>query len=88
MENSYLNPNHDVFTRYKYLGNFIYENGRLDKVMFDGGYIKINSFNITLETLPNGNVIYYEYDASGRLACKKDRNGKVIQQYGYNYKNR
>ena len=43
---------------------------------------------ITSETLPNGNVIYYEYDASGRLACKKDRNGKVIQQYGYNYKNR
>lgn len=64
MENSYLNPNHDVFTRYKYLGNFIFENGRLDKVLFDGGYVKIrlpvlgytNFWNNTVGTWLNNSV--------------------------------
>jgi YD repeat-containing protein len=38
------------------------------------------------ETLPNGNVIYYEYDAFGRLKNVKDINKKTLKSYEYNYK--
>lgn len=39
-------------------------------------------------TSPNGVTTYYEYDSFGRLQFIKDHNGKIIEQYYYNYKNK
>ncbi|SKD09164.1 hypothetical protein SAMN05660461_5045 [Chitinophaga ginsengisegetis] len=33
-----------------------------------------------------GGLAYYEYDAFGRLKLVKDQNGKILQQYDYQYK--
>jgi YD repeat-containing protein len=37
-------------------------------------------------TDPNGLSTHYEYDALGRLVVKRDDLKKIIQTYGYNYK--
>ncbi|MBA5630382.1 RHS repeat domain-containing protein [Moheibacter lacus] len=37
-------------------------------------------------TPPNGITEYYHYDVYGRLQAVKDHNGKIIQEYKYNYK--
>ncbi len=37
-------------------------------------------------TAPNGEVTTYEYDSLGRLSLVKDQDGKITQQYEYNYK--
>jgi len=41
---------------------------------------------ILTETDPRGVTIYYNYDTLNRLQNIKDANGKVIQQFNYNYK--
>ena len=41
---------------------------------------------ISSETLPNGNTIYYDYDAFGRLETIKDNNKKTVKSYEYKYK--
>lgn len=41
---------------------------------------------ISSETLPNGNTIYYDYDAFGRLETIKDNNKKPVKSYEYKYK--
>lgn len=55
-----------------------------------GGYITTYSYKplvgITSETLPNGNTIYYDYDAFGRLKTIKDNNQKTMKSYEYKYK--
>jgi YD repeat-containing protein len=33
----------------------------------------------------NGNIVYYEYDALGRLKLNRNRNGNIIKQYDYQY---
>lgn len=40
---------------------------------------------ITSETDPSGRTILYEYDSFGRLIRIKDENGKIMQEYKYNY---
>lgn len=40
---------------------------------------------MTSETDPSGKIIYYEYDAFGRLKVIKDQNGKILKQYDYQY---
>jgi len=40
---------------------------------------------ITSETDPSGRTIFYEYDSFGRLMRIKDENGKIIEDYKYNY---
>ncbi|WP_291529211.1 RHS repeat domain-containing protein, partial [Bacteroides sp. UBA939] len=42
---------------------------------------------VTSVTKPNGEKFTYEYDNFGRLVMIKDHDGKVVEQYGYNYKN-
>ncbi|SJZ95145.1 YD repeat-containing protein [Chitinophaga eiseniae] len=39
----------------------------------------------TSETDPSGKIIYYEYDAFGRLKLIKDINGKIVKQFDYQY---
>lgn len=40
---------------------------------------------ITSKTNPNGVTTYYEYDTFNRLKFTKDKNGKIIQSFEYNY---
>jgi len=40
---------------------------------------------MTSTTEPNGKTRYYEYDSYGRLKLIKDQNGKILQQYDYQY---
>ncbi len=40
---------------------------------------------ITSTTDPKGNVLYYNYDADFKLKTIKDQNGKLVEQYKYNY---
>lgn len=40
---------------------------------------------MTSVTDPNGKVMYYEYDAAGRLIFIKDNNGHIIKMFCYNY---
>ena len=60
----------------EYLGNFIFENGRLDKVMFDGGYVKIS---------PTGAWTYHYYftDHLGSVRVVGDGGGDVEQVNHY-----
>ena len=41
---------------------------------------------IASQKQPNDNIIYYYYDASGRLGSIKDVNQKTMKSYDYNYK--
>lgn len=41
---------------------------------------------ITSQTDPSGKVVFYEYDAFGRLKLIKDLNEKILKQYDYQYK--
>lgn len=60
------------------------------KVTEAGGYVTTYTYKplvgITSETSPNGNTVYYEYDAFGRLKNVKDINYKTLKSYEYNYK--
>lgn len=49
-------------------------------------YVYKPLIGIISKTDPNGVVTYYEYDSSGRLRNIKDSNGKIVEQYRYNYK--
>ena len=55
-----------------------------------GGYITTYTYKplvgIASETLPNGNTVYYYYDAFGRLETIKDFNNNPVKSYEYNYK--
>lgn len=55
-----------------------------------GGYITTYTYKplvgMLSETSPNGNTVYYEYDAFGRLKNVKDINYKTLKSYEYNYK--
>ena len=55
-----------------------------------GGYITTYTYKplvgMLSETQPNGNTVYYEYDAFGRLKNVKDNNKKTVKSYEYNYK--
>ena len=55
-----------------------------------GGYITTYTYEplvgIASETLPNGNTMYYYYDAFGRLETIKDVNKKPVKSYEYKYK--
>ncbi|AXT62349.1 hypothetical protein D1816_18930 [Aquimarina sp. AD10] len=42
---------------------------------------------MTSSTDPKGLTSYYNYDSFNRLKFIKDYNGKVLQEYNYNYKN-
>jgi len=42
---------------------------------------------VTSITDPMGNTTYYEYDNSNRLEFIRDRDGKLVEEYKYNYKN-
>ncbi len=39
-------------------------------------------------TDPRGNVIYYEYDDFNRLKLVKDKNGHIVSENQYHYKNK
>jgi len=41
---------------------------------------------MTSVTDPSGNATYYEYDSFGRLQYVRERDGNIIQQYKYHYK--
>lgn len=60
------------------------------KVTEAGGYVTTYTYKplvgVTSETSPNGNTVYYEYDAFGRLKNVKDINYKTLKSYEYNYK--
>lgn len=43
-------------------------------------------YGVTQVIDPSGKSIFYNYDPFGRLQSKKDHNGKIIEQYNYNYK--
>jgi YD repeat-containing protein len=43
---------------------------------------------ITSSTDPNGIITYYVYDAFGRLKLVKDKDGKILKTYQYNYQTR
>ena len=47
-----------------------------------------NSFltGVSYIIAPNGTKIYYEYDDFGRLSRTKDHNGKITNEYQYQYK--
>lgn len=40
---------------------------------------------ITSETDPSGKTIFYEYDTFGRLKLVRDEDGKILNQYDYQY---
>jgi len=40
---------------------------------------------VTSETSPNGKIVFYEYDALGRLSIVKDHDGNVVKKICYNY---
>ncbi|MEQ6123558.1 RHS repeat domain-containing protein [Pseudotenacibaculum sp. MALMAid0570] len=42
---------------------------------------------VTSMTDPRGNVVYYEYDAFNRLKLVKDKDGHIVSENQYNYKN-
>ena len=50
-------------------------------------YTYIPSIGVTTETLPNGEIEYYEYDAFGRLVSVKNNNKKIVKQFRYKYYN-
>ena len=43
-------------------------------------------YGVTSETDPRGYTIYYEYDAYGRLLFVRDKDGNVLKNYIYSYK--
>lgn len=68
-------------------------NGNYIKKMFMGGqllkeYEYDYDHNITAIMHPNGYIYYYEYDPMGRLKNVRDKNGKLLKKYTYNYKNK
>lgn len=40
---------------------------------------------VTSETDPTGAITYYEYDGLGRLKIIRDRDGKILKQFDYQY---
>lgn len=59
-----------------YIGNFIFENGKLDKYLFDGGYCSFdNSQNPTFH--------YYEKDHLGSVRMVVNENGTIEQVNHY-----
>lgn len=42
-------------------------------------------FGMTSETDPRGNITYYEYDSYGRLMYARDKDGRILKYYTYNY---
>ena len=42
---------------------------------------------VTSVTDPRGNTVYYEYDPFNRLKHVKDKDGNILSQNEYNYKN-
>ncbi|KIC64947.1 hypothetical protein RM51_00330 [Chryseobacterium taiwanense] len=60
--------------------------------MFDGYQCKITTFTydtligVTSKTLPSGTREIYKYDSASRLERIEDKDGNVIKEYKYNYK--
>jgi len=50
-----------------------------------GTYTYSPLLGITSETDANGRTIYYEYDVFGRLKLVKDKDGKILKQYDYQF---
>lgn len=48
-------------------------------------YTYLQMIGMTSETTPNGQTIYYEYDNLGRLKLARDKDNKILKQYGYQY---
>jgi YD repeat-containing protein len=40
---------------------------------------------LTAQTDASNNIVYYEYDALGRLKLARDRNRNILKQYKYQY---
>ena len=50
-------------------------------------YIHKPSVGVTSIIDPRGNTIYYEYDEFNRLQFIKDKDGNIVSENQYNYKN-
>lgn len=48
-------------------------------------YTYLPLVGMTSETNPSGQTIYYEYDSFLRLKTVKDKDGKILKQYDYQY---
>ena len=69
-----------------YCGNFIYENGKLSRILFDGGYITFPDTTVNEVTIANINKPQYHYyftDHLGSVRVVTDAQGNIEQVNNY-----
>lgn len=71
IENTGVSGGYTIRDKKVYIGNKVYINNKLDKIIFEGGYIK------------NGNYYFYIKDHLGNNALVFDANGNMIQSNIY-----
>ena len=69
-----------------YCGNYVYENGKLSRILFDGGYITFPDTTVNEVTIANINKPQYHYyftDHLGSVRVVTDAQGNIEQTNNY-----